>query len=114
MMAFAAAIEPLRAANRLSGRQLFSWQLVSAEGTPVTASNGIPVATQAAVGALGRIDMLVVCAGMEEPHRVKYDPAVLHHLRRLACHGTMVGAISSGSFLLADAGLLAGKRCTVH
>ncbi len=114
MMAFAAAIEPLRAANRLSARQLFAWQLVSADGTPVTASNGIPVATQAPIAEVGRVDMLVVCAGMEAPPRVKSAPAIVHHLRRLACHGTMVGAISSGSFLLADAGLLAGRRCTVH
>ena len=114
MMAFAAAIEPLRAANRLSGRQLFAWQLVSGDGAPVIASNGIPVAPQAPIAALGRIDMLIVCAGIEGPQRVKHDPAILHHLRRLACHGTMVGAISSGSFLLAEAGLLAGKRCTVH
>ena len=113
MMAFAAAIEPLRAANRLSERQLFAWQLVSADGAPVTASNGIPVATQAAISAVTKTDMLVVCAGLGA-HRMKHDPAVLHHLRRLACHGAMVGAISSGSFLLADAGLLAGRRCTVH
>lgn len=113
MMAFAAAIEPLRAANRLSERQLFSWQLISADGAPVTASSGIPVATQAAIAGLGKTDMLVVCAGVGA-HRMHHDRAILHHLRRLASHGATVGAISSGSFLLADAGLLAGKRCTVH
>ena len=113
MMAFAAALEPLRSANRLSGRELFRWQLVSADGAPVTASNGIPVQTDGALAGLGKLEMLVVCSGLET-HRIKHQPAVLHQLRRLARHGTMVGAISSGSFMLADAGLLAGHRCTVH
>ena len=52
MMAFAAAVEPLRAANRLSGSPLFEWQLVSADGNPVTASNGISVAAQGSLAEL--------------------------------------------------------------
>jgi transcriptional regulator GlxA family with amidase domain len=113
MMAFAAGIEPLRAANRLSGARLFEWQLVGADGGAVEASNGIAVATQGPLGELDRVDMIIVCAGLEpgEPER---NIKVHHQLRRLTHHGTMVGAISSGSFLLAEAGLLAGRRCTVH
>lgn len=113
MMAFAAAIEPLRQANRLSARELFRWQLVSADGAPVLASNGIAVQAGTALAALAKADMLVVCAGLDA-HQIKHDAAILHHLRRLARHGTRVGAISGGSFILADAGLLAGRRCTVH
>src|SRR5690349_14111757 len=44
MMSFAAAVEPLRSANRAAARTLFEWVLTSADGAPVTASNGIPVA----------------------------------------------------------------------
>ncbi|MGH8180259.1 MAG: GlxA family transcriptional regulator [Steroidobacteraceae bacterium] len=113
MMAFAAGIEPLRSANRLSGTRLFDWQLVSADGTPVEASNGITIATQGSLAELGKVDMIIVCAGLEAPE-VERNIKLHHQLRRLARHGTLIGAISSGSFLLAETGLLAGRRCTVH
>ena len=57
--------------------------------------------------------MIIVCAGLEAPE-VERSTRLHHQLRRLARHGTVAGAISSGSFLLAEAGLLAGRRCTVH
>ncbi|HEX3844165.1 MAG TPA: GlxA family transcriptional regulator [Steroidobacteraceae bacterium] len=113
MMAFAAGIEPLRSANRLSGTRLFEWQLVSADGSPVEASNGIAVATQGSLAELGKADMIIVCAGLEAPE-VERNIKLHHQLRRLARHGTIIGAISSGSFLLAETGLLNGRRCTVH
>jgi AraC family transcriptional regulator, glycine betaine-responsive activator len=114
MMAFAAAIEPLRSANRALGHSLFTWTLLSADGAAVKASNGIPVAVEGALDALGhaKSDMLIVCAGLET--HVRQHPNVYHHLRRLSRHGVRVGAISSGSFILADAGLLGARRCTVH
>ncbi|HEX5209718.1 MAG TPA: GlxA family transcriptional regulator [Steroidobacteraceae bacterium] len=113
MMAFAAGIEPLRSANRLSGTRLFEWHLVSADGSPVEASNGISVATQGPLAQLDKIDMIIVCAGLEAPE-VERNIKLHHQLRRLARHGAIIGAISSGSFLLAETGLLAGRRCTVH
>ncbi|HXR91104.1 MAG TPA: GlxA family transcriptional regulator [Steroidobacteraceae bacterium] len=113
MMAFAAGIEPLRSANRLSGKRLFEWHLVSADGSPVEASNGICVATHGPLAQLDKVDMIIVCAGLEAPE-VERNVKLHHQLRRLARHGAIIGAISSGSFLLAETGLLAGRRCTVH
>src|SRR6185437_4844220 len=86
MMAFAAGVEPLRAANRLSGSPLFEWQLVSADGASVEASNGISVAAQGSLAELGRVDTLIVCAGLEAPE-VERSVQVHHQLRRLARHG---------------------------
>jgi len=113
MMSFSAAIEPLRSANRMSERQLFEWQLVSVDGKEVSASNGISIAAHRSLEELSKIEMLVVCAGLE-PIQFGRNHRIHHHLRRLARHGSMVGAISSGSFILADAGLLTDRRCTVH
>ena len=113
MMAFSAAIEPLRSANRMSDRQLFEWRLISVDGDEVTASNGIGITVHESIVAVSKVDMLVVCAGLE-PVQFGRGHAVHHHLRRLARHGAMVGAISTGSFILADAGLLNQRHCTVH
>jgi transcriptional regulator GlxA family with amidase domain len=113
MMAFSAAIEPLRSANRMSSRRLFEWTLVSVDGRKVSASNGIAIDVHRDLEQLTKTDMLIVCAGLE-PAQFAPGHGIHHHLRRLARHGALVGAISTGSFILADAGLLAGRRCTVH
>ena len=56
LIAFAGAIEPLRIANRMAGRTLYEWQVVSETGGPVTASNGVVVQADAGLGELGRGD----------------------------------------------------------
>jgi AraC family transcriptional regulator, glycine betaine-responsive activator len=113
MMAFSAAIEPLRSANRVSERQLFEWRLISVDGKEVTASNGIAIQIHQSLEKLHATDMLVVCSGLA-PEQFAPNHRLHHQLRRLARHGSMIGAISSGSFILAEAGLLGGRRCTVH
>jgi transcriptional regulator GlxA family with amidase domain len=113
MLAFASAVEPLRAANRLSERQLFQWLLTSVDGSPAMASNAIPIAVHEPLEQLAKVDIVVVCAGLE-PLQFGRNHKIHHQLRRLARHGAMIGAISSGAFILADAGLLAGHRSTVH
>jgi len=64
MMGFACAIEPLRSANRMSGRDLYSWHILSKDGKPVTASNGIPVVPEAPLAEAVRYDVLIVSAGI--------------------------------------------------
>ena len=39
LMSYASAVEPLRAANRLAGRELYAWRHVSLDGETATASN---------------------------------------------------------------------------
>lgn len=112
MMGFAAATEPLRAANRLSGRQLYAWRVVSADGRPVTASSGIDIVADLSLEEVERLDTLFVVAGLEA-HKYQ-DRQVFAGLRRLSRRGCRIGAISAGSYLLARAGLLAGYRSTIH
>lgn len=113
MMSFSAAIEPLRSANRMSERELFDWQLISVDGMEVMASNGIAIAVSQSLEQLHKVDMLVVCSGLD-PLQCAANHRLHQQLRRLTHDGAKVGAISAGSFILADAGLLAGRRCTVH
>jgi AraC family transcriptional regulator, glycine betaine-responsive activator len=112
MMPFTAAVETLRAANRVSGKALYRWRLHSDDGHAVTASNGIAVMPEVGLSRGGWPDLLLVCGGLDA-HR--YDrTTTLSWLRLAERQGTQVGAISSGTHVLARAGLLAGRRCTVH
>ncbi len=112
MMAFASAIEPLRAANRLSGALLFDWQLFSRDGEPVRASNGIDIAVQGSIRDDPALDLLLVCAGLQGAN--VEDPASHQWLRRLVRRGIAIGGISLGAYMPAHAGLLDGRRCAMH
>lgn len=112
LMSYASAIEPLRAANILAGRDLYEWRHVSMTGRPVTASNGVSVAPDHQVGDAVELDTLLVCAG-GNPAAFDHAPT-LSWLRRLARQGVRLGGISGGPYVLANAGLLDGYRCTIH
>ncbi len=112
LMSFAAAIEPLRAANVLSGRELYAWLHVAAGGSEITASSGLGIRTRERVGTEAAFDTVFVCAGGTS--LAFHDAPTLSWLRRLSRRGIRVGGISAGPFILARAGLLDGYRCTVH
>ena len=112
MLAFASAVEPLRSANRMSGRKLYDWRLFSPDGKAVGASNGIEVRADAAMASVDRYPILFVVAGIDG--YAYEDKRVFAWLRRLARNGTRMGAICTGSHVLAKAGLLDGYRATIH
>lgn len=112
MMAFASAIEPLRAANRLTGQPLFKWRLYSRDGAPVRASNGIDIAVHGSARERSAVDLLLVCAGT--PDAGADDATVCKWLRNATRGGAAVGGISLGAYALAHAGLLDGRRCALH
>lgn len=112
MIAFSAAVEPLRLANRVAGRKIYIWECYSMDGKPVEASNGLGAMAHGAIGDATSLPVLVICGGIGAEH---YRNAALYaKLRRLASHGTVVGAVCTGTYVLARAGLLDGYRCTIH
>ncbi|MFS2156584.1 GlxA family transcriptional regulator [Pseudomonas sp. Pseusp122] len=111
VMGFVSAVEPLRVANRFGG-ELYRWHVLSADGGAVIASNGMSVNADAALEPLKKGASLWVVAGFE-PLKF-YTPALEHWLRRLDNEGVTLGAIDSGSFVLAQAGLLDNYRLTMH
>ncbi len=112
MMVFTSAIEPLRAANLLSGEKLYDWQIISRDGSPVASSNGTELVAQAAIESAGKQDNLIICSGLDA--HLFDDRKVFAWLRAGAQRGAQLGALSDGSFILARAGLLDGYRCTIH
>ncbi|MGV6873556.1 GlxA family transcriptional regulator [Pseudochelatococcus sp. B33] len=113
LLSYASAVEPLRAANRLSGRQLYRWLNISLDGAPSVASSGASIPADGRVGDELDLDMIFVCGG-RKPIRKASDASVIEWLRRLSRRGTTIGGIAGGPYFLARAGLLKGRRCTIH
>lgn len=113
LMSYASAIEPLRAANQLSGRELYSWWIASPQDEPALASNGAAVLPNFPFGSDESLpDVMLVCAGGNPASF--HDKATFSWLRRAARKGVTIGGVSGGPFILARAGLLDGRRCTLH
>ena len=112
MLGFLAAVEPLRVANRLSRRRLYEWHVFSQDGQAVAASNGMAIVAEAAIAAVPAFPMVIVCASFE-PEAAASKP-LLAWLRRLDRQGSVLGALETGVYLLAQAGLVARSRVTLH
>jgi transcriptional regulator GlxA family with amidase domain len=112
MMSYACAVEPLRAANTLSGRELYRVEYVSLTDEPPISSSGAIVKSMFRVGDRVDFDILLIC--------VAGNPAAFHDkkldnwLRSLARTPMIIGGVSGGAYVLARAGLLNGYRCTIH
>ncbi len=111
-LAFSCAIEPLRIANHVSERPLYVWTLLSADGKQVACSNGSVTLVDAGFDPLEKVDHLFVVSGLNVPDYVM--PDLLHFLRRERAHGTRIGAICSGAYVLARAGFLDDHDAALH
>lgn len=109
---FINAIDPLRMANRISGKTLFRWQFFSDDGQPVDAINGMTILADTAVKDAGEIPNLICCVGFDPVMEVRDD--LKSWLRSLDRRGSHLGALGAGTLFLAEAGLLDGYRATIH
>lgn len=112
MLSFASAVECLRIANRMAGREAYSWTLLGEGGENVTCSAGTTFAVDGDLGELQRDDTILVCAGVNVQGAT--SKKLMAWLRREARKGVMIGGLCTASYVLAKAGLLEGKRATIH
>jgi len=112
LLSFAAASEPLRVANLLSGRTLYRVRVLPVAGASATGSSGVLVPADAQVGERVDFDLVLVVAG-GDPFGFK-DARLAQWLRHLARRGVTLGGVSAGPVVLAAAGLMDGYRMTLH
>ncbi len=112
MIALSNAVEPLRMANSVTGHAVYDWQIVSLDGAPTPASNGLEISPTVALERMGPVDILFVCGGVNVQEAV--SPRILSALRRLAERHVPLGALCTGGYALAKAGLLDKYRATIH
>lgn len=114
MLSFASAIEPLRIANRVSGRTLYTWALAgeAGRGGEVACSNGAAFKLDMGLDEVEREDTVLVCGGIDVQRAT--TRGILNWLRREARRGVAMGGLCTGAFALAKAGLLDGRRATIH
>jgi transcriptional regulator GlxA family with amidase domain len=112
LVPYASAIETLRIANGLQGKNLYTWESITLRGEPVSASCGLEVMPKNSMANATSFSTLFVCGGIRI--REAWSTELGVWLRTLAKKGIALGALSNGSYLLAKAGLLDGYRCAIH
>jgi len=115
LISMSSAIETLRMANRLMGKEFYRWKTISETGEAVCASDGLSVNPDCGIDhpdVFQGLDAIVVCGGRRVDQRVS-DP-VLRWLKKAASTGLQLGSTCTGSYALAKAGLLDGYRCSIH
>ncbi len=109
---FASAIEPLRLANMVTGRPDYAAVTVTVDGEAVMASNGVRTLPDYGIDALPAVHAVFVCGA--NPIHYPAERRLCKWLQARAGHRTVVGGIDTGADLLARAGLMDGRRCTIH
>ncbi|MBT6300110.1 MAG: GlxA family transcriptional regulator [Rhodobacteraceae bacterium] len=112
LLSFASALECLRISNRMSNQILYDWEIISENGTSIICSAGIEFSVDHDLNELNRDDTIMLCGG--ENIRAATTKRLLSWLRRESRRGLAIAGLCTGAFPLAKAGLLEGKRATIH
>ena len=110
-LSFAAAVDPMRAANRHAGRQLFDWRFATPTTAPVHLTSGLSIPASP-ISDIARCDLLLVVASFRVEEQA--TPRLMSSLRRLARGEAVVAGIDGGPWVMARAGLLDEVPATTH
>lgn len=115
LTSFSLALEALGDSNLLWGQPLYESRLYSGDVDPgvteVCSASGVPVRVSGHCSEIEDCDLLFICA---YKRAAAYDGAALFaKIRSLSKKGCRLVSLSSGSFILAKAGVLGGRSCTL-
>ena len=106
--------EVFSAANEEAGHLVYRIHVVATEPGPTATSGGLAIVADGTVAAVATpIDTLVVVGG-EGTYAAINDEHLVAQIARLAGGARRITSVCSGAFLLAQTGLLDGRRATTH
>ncbi|MEC9199846.1 MAG: GlxA family transcriptional regulator [Pseudomonadota bacterium] len=112
MLSLAGSIECLRIANRMAGKTLYTWSLVGEGGVTAKSSSGVEFKLDSDLDELPRDTIVIVCGGINV--QAATTKRLLNWLRKEARRGAPMGGLCTATYAIAKAGLLDGKRATIH
>jgi transcriptional regulator GlxA family with amidase domain len=105
-------IEPLRVANYLAPEPLYQWEILSADGQEIPASNGLTITAQPLDDRNRRAEIIFALASWGAEDYANRD--LLAWLRRQSREGARLCAVELGCYPLAKAGLVGTSRLATH
>ena len=112
LMTAASAIDPLRAANRIAGKEILHWKIVSPRGLAVDLTCGISLPVNGRFSDTDKGDLLIIIAGFNALNKAL--PVTPIRLKRIISNFSKVVSIEGGTWLLAKTGVLDGAKATTH
>ena len=112
LLSFSSALDALRIANRMSGKTLYEWTFIGENEGVVSCSAGTQFKLDNPLIELHRDDTVLLCGGtsIQEVTTKK----LIGWLRREARRGLTIGGLCTAAYPMAKAGLLDGKKATIH
>ncbi|MFL2802204.1 MAG: GlxA family transcriptional regulator [Paracoccaceae bacterium] len=112
LIAFSNAIEPLRLANRLAQKELYSWKIASETGERVKCSSGFYFDVDSSIHQIRNNDYLIFCSG--ENIKKNITKTILNWIRKESRKQIYIGSICTGTYILAKAGIINDVSSTIH
>ena len=103
--------------NHFSGRKItpyFEIKVITADGAPFKCSNGVRMAADGSIRDVDATDLVVVSSIINVERTIAHHGETIDWLAKQYNRGAHIASICTGSFLLAETGLLDGKIATTH